>query len=159
MGNELNQKKAEQTYRLFCNALDNNDWSYRSDDQKLRIECGAKGEDLPIELNIHFDVEKQLIMILSKLPFDIAEDKRVDAVVAICAINNALVDGCFDYDVNTGTVFFRITNSFLDSFMSKEVCMTLLYKACKMVDDYNDKLLMLSKGMLTIEQFLKLITD
>ena len=159
MDNELNQKKAEQTYRLFCNALDNNDWCYRSDDQKLRIECGAKGEDLPIELNIHFDVEKQLIMILSKLPFDIAEDKRVDAVVAICAINNALVDGCFDYDINTGTVFFRITNSFLDSFMSKEVCMTLLYKVCKMVDDYNDKLLMLAKGMLTIEQFLKSITD
>lgn len=159
MDNELNQKKAEQTYRLFCNALDNNDWSYRSDDQKLRIECGAKGEDLPIELNIHFDVEKQLIMILSKLPFDIAEDKRVDAVVAICAINNALVDGCFDYDVNTGTVFFRVTNSFLDSFMSEEVCITLLYKVCKLVDNYNDKLLMLSKGMLTIERFLKSITD
>lgn len=159
MDNEMKLKQSQLVYRMFCNALDGNDWKYRKDDENLRIECGAQGDDLPMELSANFDVDKQLMMILSHLPFVIAEDKRIDIAVAISVINNMMVDGCFDYDVGTGHIFFRVTNSYWDSVMSEDVCLELLYKACQTIDEYNDKLLMIAKGMISIEQFLQSVNN
>ncbi len=159
MTDEQKVMQAKLVYQTFCNALDHNEWKYKKDDEKLRIECGAQGEDLPMEFNITADADRQLLMLLSHLPFAIAEDKRLDIAVAVSAVNNLLVDGCFDFDLGSGHMFFRITNSFMDSTLSEDVCIELLYKACKTIDAYNDKLLMVSKGMLTIEQFLTSINQ
>lgn len=159
MSEEMNLKQARLVYRTFRNALDGNDWKYRVDDENLKIECGAQGDDLPMEIGIHMDVERQLLMILSRLPFVIAEDKRIELAVAVNAVNNIMVDGCFDFDINAGHMFFRVTNSFLDSVMSEDVCLELLYKACQTIDEYNDKFLLISKGMLSIEQFLQSVNN
>lgn len=159
MDAELKQKQAQLVYRIFCNALDQNDWKYRADDEQLRIECGVQGKDLPIELVINSDADRQILLVLSHLPFVIAEDKRVDIAVAISVVNNMMVDGCFDFEIKTGHVFFRVTNSFFDSVMSENVCLELLYKAFRTIDEYNDKFLLISKGMLSVEQFLKSVNN
>lgn len=147
--------QAKQVYQTLCKALDDNDWHYKKDDEKLKVECGARGDDLPMDLTIHVDADRQLIMLISHLPFVIAEDKRLDVAVAVSYINNMLVDGCFDYDVTSGHLFFRMTNSFIESQIHAAVCMYLIYCACQTIDEYNDKLLMVGKGMLSIEQFIE----
>lgn len=154
MGYETKREQAEEAYQIFCDALDSDDWKYGKNDGELKIEFGVQGENLPINVIVNFDVDKHLVLMLSHLPFTVAENKRVDLAVAICAVNNMMVDGCFDYDVESGYIFFRITNSYLDSVLSERVCLELTYKACRTVDAYNDKFLMLSKGVLSIEQFL-----
>ena len=145
---------ALDTCATLCKALDNNDWKYKKDEEKLTVECGAQGDDLPMEITIHVDAERQIVLLFSKLPFAIQEDKRLDVAIAVSAVNNVLADGCFDYDVTNGRMYFRMTNSFMDSVLHEEVFAYMLYCSCKTIDDYNDKFLMLAKGMIEMEKFL-----
>lgn len=147
--------KAKTTFTTLCSALDKDEWHYKKDEEELTIECGARGEDLPIELIIRVDADRQLVSLFSPMSFEIKEDNRLDVAVAISYINNKLVHGCFDYNINTGKIFFRMPNSFVDSTLGEEVFRYMLYCACKTVDEYNDKFLMLSKGMLSLEKFLE----
>ncbi len=154
MAEQVNLTQAKATFKMLCQALDNNEWHYEKNEEELEIECGAQGEDLPMNLTVKVDAERMIVLLLSHLPFVIQEDKRLDIAIAVSAINNLLVDGCFDYNVASGHMFFRMTNSFLESTISEDVFSYLLYCSCKTIDEYNDKFLMLAKGMLSIEQFL-----
>jgi len=154
-----NLELAKATFATLCKYLDEQEWHYNKNEEKLSIECGARGEDLPMDFTIKVDVDRMLVLLLSHLPFKIGEDKRLEAAVAVCAINNVAVDGNFDYDISTGNIFFRITNSFLESQLDEDVFQYMLQLSCQFVDKYNDRFLMLSKGMLTLEKFLETLTD
>lgn len=154
-----NLELAQATFATLCKSLDDNDWSYKKNEEKMTIECGAQGDDLPMDFTIAVDADRMTVVLLSHLPFKIQEDKRLEAAVAVCAINNVCVDGCFDYDVAGGHLFFRMTNNFLESVLSEEVFRYMLLLSCQFVDKYNDRFLMLSKGMLSLEQFLEKLTD
>lgn len=155
MADQKNLELAKATFATLCQTLEENQWKYKKNEEKFSIECGARGDDLAIDIAIKVDVERQLVLLLSHLPFVVAEDKRLDMAIAVSVINNALVDGCFDYDVKSGHMFFRMTNSYMESKIGTDVFAYMLYGACTIVDEYNDKLLMLCKGMLSMEQFLK----
>ena len=149
-----NLEQAKSVFTTLCQALDKHEWHYKKDEEKLSIECGAQGDDLPMEITVKVDAERMLVMLLSHMPFAIQEDKRLDVAVAVSAINNALVDGCFDYDIASGHMFFRMTNSFIESKISDEVISYMLFCSCQIIDEYNDKFLMLAKGMISMDQFL-----
>lgn len=150
---------AKATFQTLCCALDKNEWSYKKDEEKMSIECGAQGDDLPIEITINIDADRMVAIMISKLPFVIEEEKRLDVVVAVSAVNNILVDGCFDFDIASGHMFFRMTNSFIDSKISEEVFSYLLFCSCQAIDEYNDRFLMIGKGIVSIEQFLTSLSD
>lgn len=154
MADEKNLKLAKETFATLCRMLENAQWKFNKDEENLKVKCGAQGDDLPIELNIDVDAERMLTIVVSMLPMTIQEDKRLDIAIAITAINNVLANGSFDYDVLSGRIFFRMVNSFCDSVLGEELFAYMVYASCKIVDEYNDKLLMLAKGMLSIEQFL-----
>ncbi len=147
-------EQAKITFSTLCQALDNNEWNYKKNEEKLTIECGAQGDDLPMDLTIKVDPDRMIVLLISHMPFVVQEDKRLEMAIAVSSINNNLVDGCFDYDVTTGHMFFRMTNSFLESKIGEDVFSYMLYCSCGTIDDFNDKLLMLAKGMISIEQFL-----
>ena len=150
-------KKLEQakiTFATLCQTLDTHDWRYKKDEENLTIDCSAQGDDLPMEIRVDVDAERQIVILISHLPFVVQEDKRLDMAIAVSAINNALVDGCFDYDLATGHMFFRMTNSFMESKLGEGAFSYMIFCSCQTIDEYNDKLLMLAKGMLSIEQFL-----
>ena len=151
--------QAKATFETLCKALDNHKLRYQKHEETLSVECGIQGDDLPMEFDIRVDAKRMLIMVLSKLPAKIKEEKRLDVAVAVSAINNMLADGCFDYDVASGNMFFRMTNSFLGSTIGEEVFAYLLFFACEVIDAYNDKFLMLSTGMLSLEQFLQSLAN
>ena len=156
---EINKLElAKTTYDNLCRTLDAQNWNYKKIEEKLMIECGAQGDDLPIELTVKVDPDRMLVMTFSHLPFVIQEDKRLEVAIAVSAINNALANGCFDYNVTNGHMFFRLSNSFMESVLGAETFKYMIFGSCQIVDEYNDKLLMLSKGMLTIEQFLSSFT-
>ena len=159
MSDWKNPEHAKAAFATACQALDQNQWNYKKDEEKLIIECGARGEDLPMDITIRVDAERMLVMLLSHLPFVVQEDKRLEVAAGISAINNVLVDGCFDYDITSGHMFFRMTNSFIESKLGIEAFTYMLYCSCQTIDEYNDKLLMLAKGMLSIEQLLKSLTN
>lgn len=146
--------QARKNYLTLCSALDDHDWHYKKDDSKLKIECGAQGDDLPMDISIRIDSDRQLIVLLSHLPFVVSEDKRLDIAVATSVINYKLVDGSFDFDIEDGHMFFRMTSSYRESKLAKEVFFYMLMCSCQTIDVYNDKLLMLAKNMLSLEDFI-----
>ncbi|MBQ6839913.1 MAG: hypothetical protein IJO45_04415 [Oscillospiraceae bacterium] len=155
MDDAMKRKQAKTVYQTICQVLDAEDWHYKKDEEKLTIECGAKGEDLPIELTIKVDADRQLVRVISMLPFTFPEDRRLNAAMAVSVVNNKLVHGCFDCSLPDGFVFFRICTTYRESLLSQEAVMYLILVACSTVDAYNDKFLMLSKDTLTLEQFIK----
>lgn len=159
MDEQMKLEQAKNVFQTLCAALDKDDWHYKKDEEALTIECGARGEDLPMEILVKVDVNRMLVMLLSKIPFQIAEDKRLDVAIAVSVINNMLVDGSFDYDVASGRIFFRMTNSYIESTMGEEMFRYLVYCSCKTIDSFNDKLLMLSKGVLSLEQFIQSVKN
>ena len=154
MADEKKLQAAKTVYETLCQALEKHEWHFKRNDDALKIDCGAQGEDLPISLTLIVDPDRAVVMLLSQLPFSIQEDKRLDLTIAVSAVNNSLVDGCFDYDVTSGRMIFRMTNSFLDSVISEELFTYMVFCSCQTIDEYNDKFLMVSKGMISVEQFI-----
>lgn len=159
MAEQNKLEEAKVAYGTLCQALDRYELHYEKNEEKLSIECDIQGDDLPMEITVNVDADRMLAILISHMPFVIQEDKRLDVAIAVSAINNALVDGCFDYDVASGHMFFRMTNSFLESKISEEVFAYMLFCSCQTIDEYNDKFLMLAKGMISIEQFLATLAN
>lgn len=154
-----NLEQAKAAFATLCRALDKHEWHYKKDEDKLFVECGVQGDDLPMKITVKVDADRMLVLLISHMPFVIQEDKRLDVAIAVSAINNALVDGCFDYDVASGRMFFRMTNSFIESKIGEEVFAYMLFCSCKTIDEYNDKFLMLAKGLISMEQFLSTMVN
>lgn len=159
MVDEKRMALAQETFGTLCRTLDENQWRYKKNEEKLRVECGARGEDLSMDLDLHVDAERQLVLLLSMLPLEFSEEKRIEGVLAVTAINRRLVNGCFDYDLERGKVFYRMSSSFMGSKLGKEAIEYILYASCRIIDEYNDKLLMLAKGMISLEQFISSVND
>ena len=146
---------AQETYNGLCKSLDNIGWKYQRNDEELKIMFGVNGDDLAMHFLIIVDVERQLIRLLSLLPFQMSANKRVDGAIAICAINYLLADGNFDLDVETGNIIFKLTSSFRSSLIGEEAFNYMVDVSCHTIDLYNDKLEALSDGRISIEDFLK----
>ena len=111
---------------------------------------GVTGEDLPMDFIVRFDPEYQIIRLQSLLPFKMSEDKRVEGAIATNTINFMLADGSFDYDFGDGAIAFRLTSSFRNSLIDDDLLAYMIDVSCHTIDEYNDQLLMLSKGKLKL---------
>ena len=155
MVDEKALKHAQSVYETACRALDARDWKYTRHDEDLVISCGARGEDLPMDLLIVVNPRAQVVSVISPMPFKISEDKRVDGALAVCVANYGFVDGTFGYDIRDGEIRFRIVSSFRESILSEELINYMIVLAASTVDDYNDKFLAVSSGIMSIEQFIE----
>jgi hypothetical protein len=75
--------------------------------------------------------------------------------LAISAVNYTMVDGSFDYNFLNGNTLFRLTSSYRNSMISTTALEYMLMVSCNTVDEYNDKLFMLCKGMMSLEDIVK----
>ena len=155
MANEKELKLAKEAYDTLCNTLDEMKWRYDKDEDKLILHLGISGEDIPMEFIVHCDADRQLIRLMSFLPFKISDAKRVEGAIATCHANYLLADGSFDYNLGDGTIIFRMTSSFRESLVGDELFKYMIHVACITVDKYNDQFLMISKGNLSITDFIK----
>lgn len=154
MADENKIKQAKTVYNTLCNALDSRGWKYQSHPEDMVVTFTYAGEDIPMEFIVFIDSDRQLVRMLSRLPCKFAEDNRADGAVATSYINYKLADGSFDYDYSTGEVMFRLTATFIDSLISEDLLLYMVACACCIVDEYNDKLLMVAKGMLPVDRFI-----
>ncbi len=147
--------RARETYEGLCKMMDDKEIHYERDDAAMTVACRMQGDDLPISLDIRVDADRQMLSIFSHLPFQIQEDKRLDVALAVCAINDTLVDGSFDYNIGRGSMLFRMTQTFRGCRLSQDAFEYLVFCTCAMMDRFNDRFLMLSKGHLPLEKFLE----
>jgi hypothetical protein len=146
--------RAKRIIDNICEELDAHDWHYNKIEEKNMILSGAKGDDLPIDITFIADEKLEIIILLSELPIEIPDSKRIETALAVTMLNNILIDGSFDYHIEKGKIYFRMTTSFADTDPSKELMFRMILTSCSIVDDYNDRFLMLSKGFLSLEDFI-----
>ena len=148
-------ERAAQVYQLIKSHLSSKGMKFEPHDDDKVITMTAQGEDLPMPLLIRVIGDREVLHISSPLPGRIPEDKRIDTAVALAAINNHLMNGNFDLDLDSGLVVYRVCQSFHDNDISEEQIHYLLAIVFITMDEYNDTLFMMAKGMLTLEQLLE----
>lgn len=159
MADNMQLMYARSAYHTLCKALDNVGWNYQRKDDEFKIMFGVNGDDIPMNFLVIVDAERQLIRLLSLLPFQMNEDKRIEGAVATCAINYLLADGSFDFDIEEGHVMFRMTNTFRGSIIGEELVNHMVSVACFTVDKYNDMLSALNDGSISLSDFIQSLND
>ena len=135
--------------------LDEKGIRYEKTPEKMSVHFKMSGDDIPVEIVAAIDAERELIRAFSPLPFTFSEEKRIEGAIATCQANYRLVDGNFDYNMRDGRIIFRMTSSYTQCLISKELLTYMIACLCYTVDDYNDKFFMLNKGSISIEEFFK----
>ncbi len=156
MADEKDMKEAKVVYETMCSALEEHEWKFKRFDDDMTISLGVKGDDLPMDIVMMVRADAKVVSLFSPVPFKIAEDKRVEAALAVCVANYGLVNGSFDYDIADGEIRFRVTSSYRESLIGGELFNYMLHIAINTVDKYNDRFLMISKGIINFEKFLEL---
>ncbi len=154
MADEKIMEHAKQIFNTLCTAIENREWHYDKEEEKLVAYYGVNGDKLPMQFVFALDVERQLIRLLSPMPFNMGEDKRVEGALATCAASFGMADGSFDYDLSDGSIVFRMTASFRDSQIGEGLFQYMISCSCAMVDKYNDQFLAINKGLLSITDFI-----
>lgn len=155
MSDEKNMELSQQVYRTLCYALNNEGLRFGKDDAELRVWFGVNGEKLPMQFIIAIDNDRQLIRLISPMPYKIQEKKKVEVAVAVCAVSFKMADGSFDYDLADGQIVFRLTASYRDSFIGAGLFQYMISCACAMVDTYNAQFKAIDEGDLSVADFLK----
>lgn len=155
---EKKQKQARIVFNTFCSMLDKDDWKFRKDDDEMHIECNVTGWDLPFQIQIDIDADRELIRLRSQLP-NIPRGKRTEAALAICVINYRLINGCFEYDYTDGETLFRMANSYAGSIVGEEMCHYIIMCACSTIDQYNDLLARYMLGDMSLEELIEKINS
>ncbi len=150
------QKNAKKVYDLMLKALNERNWHYKPHDEDLMIVSDYSGDDIPINFLIAIDASREVIRFAAPMPFKMSKEKRVDGAIAVAVANYGMVNGSFDYDINDGEIKFRLSTSYHDCEIGKGFFMNMLAVALTTVDNYNDKFMMLAKGVIDVEKFIKM---
>jgi hypothetical protein len=104
---------------------------------------------------IFVEAGRGVIRLLSPQPIKVEEGNYAMMAQAVNAINENLVNGCFTLDTTNGMIVWRVTIPYMESLLSEQVYDYLILISLRTVDDYNDKLLMLNKGLLDLDAFVQ----
>lgn len=146
--------QARRVYEAICRYLDNNNWDYSKDDEKMMVSFQITGDDFPVAILMDVDAEREIVRAISMLPFKMCEEKRIDGALALTVINYKLVNGCFDYDLSDGFTVFRLASYYGKEDVSDALIQYMIGTTYATVNEYNDKLLGLNKGMLKLEELI-----
>lgn len=114
-----------------------------------------QGDDLLVAVNAVVNEREMIVLALSPLPFTVPTERRDVIAATVSEINAYLLDGHFDFDYHTGNINFRIFLSFANSIIDKQAFEYLIATIFDAVDEYNDKLLFISKSETGIDDALK----
>ena len=147
--------KARAVYDTVCATLDKMKWVYDKEEEELAITTGAKGTDLPIDIVIRVIPEAEVLSVQVPFAFEVPDEHSIDVAIAVSAANYGLIRGCFDYDMTTGDLRFRICAPYNgNTTLAEDVVEMLVLIAATTVDSYQTRLLMVAKGVVTPSQFL-----
>ena len=125
---------AQEVYDNLCEALDRREWKYEKFPDDLTIRFKSIGDDLPMDFIVIVDSDRQLLRVMSPVPVDDNKNKRLELAIATCVAsftvcfrNSTIGDGLFEYLVGVSSAI---------------------------VDKYNDKFFAISKGLLSVDDFI-----
>ena len=144
---------AQKVYSTLCTQLDNMKWKNSRYDLTRTISTTAVGKDLTVNLRFYVSEQRKLFYVKSPLPFIVPEATRDVVGKALHIANFSMLNGCFEYNVDTGYVGFKILMPIEGCEVSLAACKYMILLTCQMVDKFNDKLLAVAKELMTLQQF------
>ena len=159
MSESLELQRAKMVYSSIVNMFESKKWTFDEFEDDLVIRSGFRGDDLPINFLMLVKPDRQVVQFISKLQFNMPEDKIVEGAIAVSIANYNLVDGSFDYNISNGEIRYRLTSSYLNSNLSEDVFEYMIMCGAGTVDKYNSRFYMLAKGVIDIEKFFELEND
>lgn len=147
------ESEAKAIYGTIKQTMESLDWSYDSNDEQLFVATDVTGESLSIRLGLTVAADRQIIYLRSPLPFVVKEERRDVMAKAVCFANCVMLNGCFEFDQESGLIAFKVITPFMDSLISQAVCKYMILLSCRMVDDFSSKFLALATGDIDYEQF------
>lgn len=139
-------------YQTVCEVLDDHNWNYTKDEENLGIDLSMRGDDMNLELRIYVDDKMDALVFLSFMPYRVAPKQRTLVAFAMNMINVRLLQGNFDISMKNGNVSFRCSSFFTGSIVSKQMVDHMLNVALSTSDDYNDKLFLIAKDKMTLDE-------
>lgn len=149
------KQQAEKVYQTMVKSLKEHELKFEEDIDKLTIAATMQGDDLPVKFIVRVIPKTKLIQFISPMFFNMPEDKRIDGAIAVAVANYGLLHGSFDYDIDDGEIRFRMTTSYIDSEIGEELFYMMVGIAVATCDKYNDRFMMLAKGLINIEKFIE----
>ena len=153
---EQQLQMGEKVFHTICNMLNGINYHYETDrrNEDYRIIFTVNGDDIPMKIYMIVRPARDVVSLLSSMPFQAPEDKRTEMAMAVAVANYGLIEGTFDFDINDGEIRYRQTNSYHESLLSEALFEKMLNIALYWIDRYNDRFMMLEKGMMTLQQFI-----
>ena len=150
---ENNRLEALAIFNKYCSYLDAQNWNYEKDEDKFLVVYNVTGEDLPMRFLVVLEPELGIIRIISELPFEVSEDKIVDLNLAVTAVNDHIMNGCFL--VSPHSVLFKVASSYYFDEVDDNLFDYLMSVSINVVEKYNDKFFALEKGYVSLNDFIK----
>lgn len=146
-------QQAKNIHDLIEKTFQSEDLKYTEVDagENYHFRLKFSGEDLPMDLSFFVDTKRQLIRVVSYLPVHAPKDKFSNIALALAIINYRLNCGCFNLDLSDGSMSFCLNATFKGSIIAADIIQSLLATSLSTIEKYNDKLFMLSKGMIKVE--------
>ena len=148
--------KAQEMYELVLSVIKRKKWDVDERPDDLELALNLEGEDLPIAMNIRIKERLEAISIFCNLPFEMTEENRMSVAAAINFVNGNLDEGNFDFNLKTGDIGFRNTALYSEgSIISDKLVDHMLDVTVQTLNRFTAGFFVLSKGMISLEQFLE----
>ena len=159
MATEKEMRLAKNTFDNLCQWLKEDDWKFDTDEDHLLVTFGAVGDDLTMNLAVQINTELMIVSVYNYFDFEIPQNKRTAMALAICAANERLHDGNFDLNLANGSMLFRMTCSFRESLLGKELMRYLVVTSCTTTDNFNDKFYDFVNDKISFEELMAWIKE
>lgn len=137
----------KETFNALLQAVSDNGWVCIKNEENLTVQYGVTGEAVQMNFYIMLDDQKQLAILVCKLPLTFGVGNRVDGAVATSAINYELIDGNFAYDFPNGLCHFKQTLCYRDSAISPKAFEFMLNYSVRVIEKYYKRLYRISLGL------------
>lgn len=150
---------AQETYALLCATLEKRNWKFAKSEEELSVGFGVLGDDLHMSVRITVNGDRELVTSYTSQDWSVPKELRIPFAVGVCAVNNHLVDGSFDFDLTNGEVVYRITLSYHDAKLGEEAIEYLIDCAASTVDNVNDIMKDFVDGKIDFNEYLSRMSN
>lgn len=153
--------EANMMYKTLCETFGRLEWTYNKEERDgCFIVCtSVAGKNVPINLTIWVDVNRQLMYLKSPMPFHVPQEKRNMFAQALIRANWTMLNGSFEMDFSDGFVAFKLVLPYMFSLLSVEACRYMILLSCDVVDKFTDKFQALVDDRMTMEEFKTFLTS
>ncbi len=150
-------ESASKAYGALCETMKRKGLNVREEKEKGILLTSVKGRSVPVRFRFSVDGAMQQIRVSARLPLTVREEMRAEAAVATTAATYSLLNGWFSYDIENGTIVFRMSQPFLNSEINESLLDYMISVCVRAVNDNYDLFLELDSGKLSLARYLEMI--